>query len=108
MLEMNESNFEKEVKQHQGICLVDFWAPWCGPCLASAPLLEEISKQMEGKAKFVKVNVDENDNLASEYGIMSIPTFVFLKDGKEIERRVGVQSKEEIVGIIEKLNKNEQ
>ena len=76
------------------IQLVDFYADWCGPCIVMKPVIDEIEKELAGKIEVKKVNVDENQDEASKYGVMSIPTYLVLKDGKEVERFVGAQSKE--------------
>lgn len=86
---LNESEFKSEVLDFKGVVLVDFYADWCGPCRAVAPVLEELSKQYEGKAKFVKVNVDESRNLAVQYQIMGIPTVIVFKDGQMVENQSG-------------------
>lgn len=82
------------------IKLLDFWAPWCGPCNMMKPVIEELEKELEGKVEFEKVNVDENQQLASKYGVMGIPTFVIEKDGKEIARKTGFTPKEELLKLI--------
>ena len=91
MLELNESNFEKTLKGNKNL-VVDFWADWCGPCKIMAPVFESLSKEMKN-VKFAKINVDENNHLASEFGVMGIPTFIVFKDGKEVERVVGAAHK---------------
>jgi len=101
-LEINDSSFKSEVSESQIPVLVDFWAPWCGPCKMVAPVLEEISKEYEGKVKVVKLNVDESPNTATEFGIRSIPTLIMFKDGKVFEQTIGVQSKENIKQMIDK------
>jgi len=73
--------------------LVDFWAPWCGPCKAIAPILEELAVELAGKVQIAKLNVDENDGVAAEYGVRAIPTMLLFKDGKQIEQFVGMMSK---------------
>ncbi len=86
----------------EGVVLVDFWAPWCGPCKMIAPVLEELDGEIEGKAKIVKVDVDENQGTASKYGIMSIPTLLLFKDGEVVDKVVGFQPKEALAQLIEK------
>lgn len=80
--------------------LVDFWAVWCSPCKIMEPVIEEIEKEFKGKIEIVKINVDDNAEMASKYGVMSIPTYVVEKDGKEVGRKVGVTSKAELVKLI--------
>ena len=101
-LEINDSNFKSEVSDSQIPVLVDFWAPWCGPCKMVAPVLDEISKEYEGKVKVTKLNVDESPNTATEFGIRSIPTLILFKDGKVLEQTIGVQSRENIKQMIDK------
>ena len=97
---LNSENFTKEVLEEEKPVLIDFWADWCSPCKMMAPVVEEISKSMSDTVKVCKVNIDENEELAEEYGIMSIPTFIVIKNGKETGRTVGVQSKEELLKIL--------
>lgn len=80
--------------------LIDFWAPWCSPCKMMNPVLEELEKELEGKVEFEKVNVDEKPFEAAQFGVMSIPTFVVLKDGQEVGRRIGVVSKAELLKLV--------
>lgn len=104
-LEINDANFKKEVEEYKGVAMVDFWAPWCGPCQSAAPVIEAISTEYKDKAKVVKVNVDENQSTAARFGVMSIPTFVFVKDGKEVERKVGLPSPEVLKETLDTLIK---
>ena len=85
----------------EGVALVDFWAPWCGPCRMLAPVIEELAEEFDGKAKICKVNTDEVQDLAMEYGIRSIPTMLFFKNGEVVDQLVGAQSKQ---ALVEKLN----
>lgn len=97
MLILNDQNFESEVLKSETPVLVDFWAAWCGPCRIQGPIVEELAREYESKGmKIGKMNVDENMATGQRYGIMSIPTLIIFKDGKEAERMVGVQSKEAI------------
>jgi thioredoxin 1 len=100
MITFTDQNFEKEVLKSEKPVLVDFWAPWCGPCQMVSPLIEELAKEVEGKVKVGKLNVDENPQVATKYGIMSIPTVIFFKEGKEVVRQIGLESKENYLKII--------
>ncbi len=100
MITFTDQNFEKEVLKSEKPVLVDFWAPWCGPCQMVSPLIEELAKEVEGKVKVGKLNVDENPQVAAKYGIMSIPTVIFFKEGKEVVRQIGLESKENYLKII--------
>lgn len=82
------------------IQLLDFWASWCGPCRVMAPVIEELEKELAGKVEVEKINVDENQAKASEYGVMSIPTYIALKDGKEVGRKIGVTSKADLLKLL--------
>lgn len=98
---LTDKNFEEEVIKSKGVTLVDFWAPWCGPCRMLGPIVEEIAEDFKGKAKICKLNVDENQETAGKFGVMSIPTVLIFKDGKQAETLIGVQPKEVLT---EKLN----
>lgn len=102
MIELNENIFEEEVKKSNIPVVVDFWAPWCGPCKMLAPVMEELGKKYDGKVKVVKVNVDENQGLAREYGVASIPTLIIFKEGNSIETSVGFKPQAVIEQMIEK------
>lgn len=104
VLKISNDNYSKEVLEYkEKVVLVDFYADWCGPCKMMAPVVEEISEELKDKVKVCKVNVDENQNLASQYGIMSIPTLIFIKNGKLEKTLVGLREKQELVSIIEEL-----
>ncbi|MDP2943286.1 MAG: thioredoxin [Candidatus Omnitrophota bacterium] len=105
ILHLSDESFEKEVAQGKGVALVDFWASWCYPCKMIAPILEDIAKDYSGKIKVGKVEVDEAGATASRFNVMNIPTLILFKDGKEIERIVGVASKEDIARKIDKALK---
>ena len=103
MITLTDQNFDQEVVRATGAVLVDFWAPWCGPCRILGPIIEELAPAMEARgAKIGKMNVDENQQTASGFGIMSIPTVMIFKGGKVVEQMVGVQSKEVLIEKIEK------
>ena len=96
-LKLSSEFFEKEVLNSEKPVLVDFYADWCGPCNAMAPIVEELATELNEKAKVGKINVDENSDIAVEYNVMSIPTFIIFKNGKEEKRFVGVRDKEELL-----------
>ncbi len=98
-LKISSENFEKEVLNSEKPILVDFFADWCGPCKMMAPIVEELATELEGKAKVGKLNVDENSDIAIEYNVMSIPTLIVFKNGKEEKRLVGVRNKEELLEL---------
>lgn len=100
--EFNKLNFEIEVINTDEVVLVDFWAPWCGPCGMLAPTIDELSREYAGKVKVGKVNVDEEGALASEYAVVSIPTVILFKNGKACERLVGVHSKDDYEDMLDK------
>ena len=89
-MKLTKANFDQEVLQSDKTVLLDFYADWCGPCRMLGPVIEQLAGQYEGKAEIGKVDVDEQGELAMRYGVMSIPTVIFFKDGKEIDRKVGV------------------
>jgi thioredoxin 1 len=99
----NKDNFKQEVEDNAGLVLVDFFAPWCGPCQIMAPIVEEIiSENKDINVKIGKLNIDENQDIASKYGVMSIPTFLVFKSGKVISQKMGYCAKEELEELIDK------
>lgn len=102
-LHITDAEFKKEVIESKQPVLVDFWAPWCGPCRMISPIIDEISKEYEGKVKVVKMNTDENPETPSEYQISAIPTLLFFKSGKVVKEIVGVVPKEEIKKVLDEL-----
>ena len=99
----DSTNFEKDVLKSDKPVLVDFWAEWCGPCRTLGPILEEVAGEVGETATIVKVNVDENNDLAQKYGIRGIPTMIFFKNGEAAKTLVGLQPKEEIKKTLEEL-----
>ena len=93
---IENGNFDEVVLQAKIPVLVDFWAPWCGPCRMVAPVVDELAKEYEGRVSFGKINVDESPNIASKFGIMSIPTLIIFKDGKPVSNIVGFRPKDEL------------
>lgn len=98
---ITDQNFEAEVLKSSMPVLVDFWAPWCGPCKIIGPIVEELAKAYEGKIKVGKMNVDDNPETAGKYGVMSIPTLMILKNGQPVKTMIGAQGKEAIAKMIE-------
>ena len=93
-IHVDDANFERAVLQAAVPVVVDFWAPWCGPCRMVAPILEEVAKEYSGQAIVAKVNTDENPDWATRFGVRGIPTMLFIKDGKEVDRQVGAVPKQ--------------
>ena len=101
--DINDSTFESEVLKSENLTLVDFWAPWCGPCRKMGPLLDEIASEFEGRLKVVKINTDENLKTAKEYQISGLPSLLLFKDGEAKEVMVGLRAKSAIISNIAKL-----
>jgi thioredoxin 1 len=99
---VTDTSFKEEVLDSEVPVLVDFWAPWCGPCRMVAPVVDEIAEQYEGQVKVVKLNTDENPNVASQYGIRSIPTLMIFKGGQRVDMVVGAVPKTTLANTIEK------
>ncbi|TSA83195.1 thioredoxin [Helicobacter mehlei] len=100
-IELTHENFESVT--NSGAVVVDFWAPWCGPCKMLSPIIDELASEYEGKAKICKVNTDEQDELSAKYGIRSIPTVLYMKDGQVMNQTVGALSKQALKDNIDKL-----
>ena len=101
MTHFNKESFDKALDQGK-LMMVDFWADWCGPCRMLGPVIEDLADRYEGKAVVGKVNVDDEEELAIRYGVMSIPTVIFFKDGKEIDRKVGVMPESAFTEVLDK------
>jgi thioredoxin 1 len=99
-IQITKDNFESEVLKSSVPVLVDFWAAWCGPCKMVGPIVDEVAKELEGKAKVGKINVDEEQQLAREFAIMSIPTLIVFKDGQVVNKIVGARSKAELIELL--------
>jgi thioredoxin 1 len=102
VVEVNDSNFDSEVANSTIPVFIDFWAPWCGPCRMVAPVVDELAKEMQGKIKFTKVNIDDSPNTASRFGVMSIPTMLVIKNGQTVGQQVGAVPKGILKAMIEK------
>lgn len=100
-IELTEENYDETIKD--GVVLVDFWAPWCGPCRMIAPVIDKLAQDYAGKAKICKVNTDEHQDLASKFGIRSIPTIYFYKDGQKVDEMIGASSEQDLKNKLDDL-----
>ncbi|MBL0310632.1 MAG: thioredoxin [Bacteroidetes bacterium] len=100
--QLTDSNFKTEVLDNDKVAVIDFWAEWCGPCKALTPIIEEMSKEFEGKALIGKVDVDSNPETAMKYGIRNIPTILFIKGGQVVDKQVGAVPKASLVAMLNK------
>jgi thioredoxin 1 len=100
IVEITDSNFQAEVLDSAQPVLVDFWAPWCGPCLRLAPTIEELAGEFAGRVRVGKINTDQNNATPSQYNIQGIPTVILFKDGKPVDRQVGLVPKDKLVSLL--------
>jgi thioredoxin 1 len=103
VMEVSDGTFQDEVLNADKPVLVDFWAPWCGPCRMVGPVVEELSEEMDGTVKFTKLNVDDNQTTAAQYGIMAIPSLLIFKGGEVAQQHVGALSKFALKGLLDKV-----
>lgn len=104
VIELNSSNFNEVVLNSDKPVLIDFWATWCVPCQMQSPIIDELSEELEDSVVFAKVNVDENPDLTEQFEVMSIPALIFIKDGKVVDRRVGLTPKETLLAMLNSVN----
>ncbi len=103
VIHLSDDDFETDILKGDKPALVDFWAPWCGPCRAIAPTLEELAAQFKGRVKVAKINIDDNRKTAESYNVRSIPTLILFKDGKAVETVVGLTSKDRLENLLKKV-----
>jgi thioredoxin 1 len=106
VIEVTDANFDEQVAKNEGVTVVDFWAPWCGPCRLVGPVIEELAEEYEGRVRFAKVNVDDNQQTAGTFGIRSIPTIGFFRDGEAVGGVVGAYPKEALQQVIDDVLAN--
>ena len=100
IVHVTDANFEQEVLQSQLPVVLDFWAPWCGPCKMIAPILDQLAEELDGKVKIAKINVDDNQVVPAQFGILGIPTIIVFKDGKNVANKVGALAKPQLEAFI--------
>ena len=103
VIELTDANFDQQVGDQEGVTVVDFWAPWCGPCRMVGPIIDELSEEYGEDVRFAKLNVDDNQQMAQRYGVRSIPTIGFFKDGESVGAVVGAYPKEALQQVIEQV-----
>jgi thioredoxin 1 len=103
VMELTDATFDQEIAKDEGVTVVDFWAPWCGPCRMVGPVMEELSEEYDGQVRFAKVNVDDNQQIAGAFGIRSIPTIGFFKNGEAVGSVVGAYPKQALKEVIEQV-----
>lgn len=101
--ELTDSNFQEQILEKDGVAVVDFWAEWCGPCRMIGPHIEEMAKEYDGKALIAKVNVDHNPEISMKYGVRSIPTVLYIKNGEVVDKQVGATSKNILAGKLDAI-----
>jgi thioredoxin 1 len=104
VINLNRNNFKEVVLNSDKPVLIDFWATWCSPCRMQSPIIEELADELDGSAVITKMNVDENPELAAQFSVMSIPTLVFIKDGKVVVRKTGVTPKAKLISMLNTVN----
>jgi thioredoxin 1 len=102
-IDLNRNNFEEVVLNSDKTVLIDFWASWCGPCRMQAPIIEELADELEGSVVVAKMDVDDNSELAAQFSVMSIPTLIFIRDGKIVSRRTGVTPKATLLSMLDSV-----
>ena len=108
VMELTDAEWKAQVEESEGVTVVDFWAPWCGPCRIVGPVIEELAEKYEGQVRFGKLNVDENQQVAAAFDVRSIPTIGFFRDGEAVGAVVGAYPKEALESVIEQVRNGEE